>query len=241
MRISRIFTQAILQADQLIVLDEKTSHYLSKVLRLKVAAQLIVFNGDGMQYPSVIAAIEKKSVTILTGAGQLINNESPLHTHLGIALSKGDRIETVMQKATELGVSEITPLISDRTEVKLNADRAEKKQQHWQQILISACEQCGRNRIPQLHPLQSVNSWASQVVADKKLVLHHRTDKKLEANEAISSVALLIGPEGGLSASEIAFAEQQKFSALRLGPRVLRTETAPLVALSLLQHIWGDL
>ncbi|MFA7554547.1 MAG: 16S rRNA (uracil(1498)-N(3))-methyltransferase [Spongiibacteraceae bacterium] len=240
MRISRIFTEALLQAEQLITLDEKASHYLSKVLRLKVDAPLILFNGDGHQYPSTIAAVDKKTVSVRTERCEIVDVESPLSTHLGIALSKGDRMDLVMQKATELGVTAITPLLSERSEVKLKGERADKKQQHWQQILISSCEQCGRNKIPQLNPIQTIDSWTESVQADKKLVLHHRSDHRIDPTETVSSVAILIGPEGGLSEREIQAAQQKQFAPLTLGPRVLRTETAPLVALAILQQAWGD-
>ncbi|MDG1772722.1 MAG: 16S rRNA (uracil(1498)-N(3))-methyltransferase [Oceanicoccus sp.] len=241
MRISRIFLNTTLSPHQLITLDEKPSHYLSKVLRLKPSAPLIVFNGDGNQYNATIEAVEKKSVTIRTEACDNINNESPLSIHLGIAISKGDRMDLVMQKATELGVTTITPLTSERTEVKLKGERLEKKLQHWQQIVISACEQCGRNRIPAVNALSTMDNWIKAVEADRKFVLHHRTEQALDSTQAASSTALLIGPEGGLSEREITAAEQYNFAALRLGPRVLRTETAPLAAISLLQHTWGDM
>ena len=241
MRISRLFIETTLSPNALISLDEKASHYLNKVLRLKANAPLIVFNGHGNQYNATIEAIEKKTVTIRTKDCDNINNESPLSIHLGIAISKGDRMDWVMQKATELGVTAITPLTSERTEVKLKGERLEKKLQHWRQIAISACEQCGRNRIPTINTLSIADDWINTVAAERKLVLHHRTEQAIDATLTIASSALLIGPEGGLSEREINAAEQQGFEALRLGPRVLRTETAPLAAITLLQHSWGDM
>lgn len=241
MRISRLFIETTLSPNALISLDEKASHYLNKVLRLKANAPLIVFNGNGNQYNATIEAIEKKTVTIRTKDCDNINNESPLSIHLGIAISKGDRMDWVMQKATELGVTAITPLTSERTEVKLKGERLEKKLQHWRQIAISACEQCGRNRIPTINALSIADDWINTVAAERKLVLHHRTEQAIDATLTIASSALLIGPEGGLSEREINAAEQQGFEALRLGPRVLRTETAPLAAITLLQHSWGDM
>ncbi len=241
MRISRIFIQAALAPHLLITLDEKPSHYLSKVLRLKPTAQLIVFNGDGNQYHAVIEEVNKKTVSIRTSDCDSIDNESPLSIHLGIAISKGDRMDWVMQKATELGVTSITPLTTERTEVKLKGERLEKKLQHWQQVAISACEQCGRNKVPTVNALSTIDDWVTTIEADTKRVLHHRTDQALDASLSISSAALLIGPEGGLSEGEINSAKQQGFEALRMGPRVLRTETAPLAAITLLQHIWGDM
>ena len=241
MRISRLFIEATLSPNALISLDDKASHYLNKVLRLKPNAPLIVFNGDGDQYNATIETIAKKTVTIRTKDCDSINKESPLSIHLGIAISKGDRMDWIIQKATELGVTGITPLTSERTEVKLTGERLEKKLQHWQQIAISACEQCGRNQIPTVNTLTSADDWISSVTAERKLVLHHRTEQTIDATLDIASAALLIGPEGGLTEGEINAAQQQDFQALRLGPRVLRTETAPLAAITLLQHSWGDM
>jgi len=241
MRISRLFINTTLSPNALISLDEKASHYLTNVLRLKSNAPLVVFNGDGNQYSATIEAIEKKAVTLRTKDCEAVNNESPLSIHLAIALSKGDRMDWIIQKATELGVTAITPLTSERSEVKLKGERLEKKLQHWQQIAISACEQCGRNRVPAIHALSIADDWVKTVKAERKLVLHHRTEQTIDATRHIASAALLIGPEGGLSEREINAAEQQGFAALRLGPRVLRTETAPLAAITLLQHSWGDM
>lgn len=241
MRVSRIYTASELQADTSVILDEKASHHLSKVLRQKIGDALILFNGDGQQYPATITAIDKKHVTASTSTASAPVTESPLHIHLGIGVSKGDRFDWVLQKSTELGVNHITPLLTERTEFKLKADRLEKKLLHWQQILISACEQCGRNIIPTIHPPALINSWCDSIQADKKFVLHHRSHQGLSPADKAESTALLIGPEGGLSDSEIHYAEQQQFQALTLGPRVLRTETAPIVAISILQSVWGDL
>ena len=172
MRISRLFIDTTLSPNALISLDEKASHYLIKVLRLKPNAPLVVFNGDGNQYSATIEAIEKKAVTLRTKDCEAVNNESPLSIHLAIALSKGDRMDWIIQKATELGVTAITPLTSERSEVKLKGERLEKKLQHWQQIAISACEQCGRNRVPAIHALSIADDWVKTVKAERKLVLH---------------------------------------------------------------------
>jgi 16S rRNA (uracil1498-N3)-methyltransferase len=241
MRIPRIYTTQDLSSQQTIKLEEKPSHHLSKVLRFKEGAELILFNGQGGQYSGEISAIEKKHVHVALSSFDADNNESPLSTHLGIAISKGDRMDWVIQKATELGATQITPLFSERTEIKLKGERLEKKLNHWQQISISACEQCNRNKIATVHAPQNIEEWIANSTADKRFVLHHRTDQKLDSNENINSVALLIGPEGGLSQHEIQHAQNNKFEALQLGPRVLRTETAPIAALTLLQFLWGDL
>jgi 16S rRNA (uracil1498-N3)-methyltransferase len=150
-------------------------------------------------------------------------------------------MDWVVQKATELGVNAIAPLLSERTEIRLNADRAEKKLRHWQQIIGSACEQCGRNRLPELLPPQPLPQWLPGVGADLRLVLHPDAANAVPGSSPPASVALLVGPEGGFSPAEIAAATQVGFSALQLGPRILRTETAPLAALAILQARWGDM
>ena len=155
-------------------------------------------------------------------------------------MDRGERMDWAIQKAVELGVSEITPLFTERCEVKLQGERADKRQAHWQQIAVSACEQCGRSSVPVIHPPMALHDWLSALQVDVRLVLHHRTEQDLQSLPAPESAALLIGPEGGLSAGEIAQAEQAGFHAARFGPRGLRTETAPVVALTMLQHLWGD-
>ncbi|WP_019528852.1 16S rRNA (uracil(1498)-N(3))-methyltransferase [Dasania marina] len=241
MRIPRIFTLSNMASGQSVELEAQASHYLSKVLRMQTDAALILFNNQGGEFDANIVSIAKKSVSVVIGEHRSDNRQSPLSVHLGIAMSKGDRMDWVMQKATELGASEITPLYTDRTELKLKADRADKKHSHWHNIIISACEQCQRNLLPQLHQPSNLQDWLNSAQADKKLVLHHRNSQQLNPADSPSSAAILIGPEGGLSDSEIQLAEAQGFNALSLGPRVLRTETAPLVALTLLQSLWGDI
>jgi 16S rRNA (uracil1498-N3)-methyltransferase len=239
MRIPRIYCSTDLVDQQLLTLDDSASHHLAKVLRFKVGYQLIVFNGRGQQVNATICAINKHAVIVQTEAVSHEDNQSPLKTVLAIALSKGDRFDWVVQKATELGVHEIYPLFSERSEVKLSGERLEKKQLGWQKIIVAACEQCQRNTLPILHSAQPLASWVSEADYQTKLVLHHRSEKGLAAEQP-KEVALLIGPEGGLSEAEISLAEQQGFAPLTLGPRVLRTETAPITALSILQYRWGD-
>jgi 16S rRNA (uracil1498-N3)-methyltransferase len=147
----------------------------------------------------------------------------------------------VVQKATELGVTEITPLFTERTEVRLAADRADKKLQHWRQVATSACEQCGRNILPSIHAPANMTDWVAATDADCKLVLHHRSEGTALSDAATREVAVLIGPEGGLSDAEIQAAESAGYRSLALGPRVMRTETAPLAAIAILQARWGDM
>lgn len=240
MRIPRIFTAGALASGHPAVLDDNASHHVSKVLRHRVGDTLIVFNGDGFQWQATISAIDKKRVTVDIGERSAPITESPLDVHLGIAVSKGERMDWVLQKTTELGVSAISPLLTARTEFKLSGERLTRKVAHWHQILVSACEQCGRNRLPQLQAPVTLDHWLAHAEADCKLVLHHRDRYSLADAAPASRVLLLIGPEGGLADSEISAAEARGFRSLTLGPRVLRTETAPVAALAVLQAHWGD-
>lgn len=241
MRMTRVYIEQALQSGSHIQLDRDASHYLSKVLRCKSGQALRLFNGEGGEFAAVITALDRKSVSVEVGEFYVGNRCSDLAVHLGIALSRGDKPDLVIQKSTELGVSAITPLFSERSEIKLDAERMNKKLVHWQGIARSACEQCQRNLLPQIHPPVDLQQWITAREEDLKLVLHHRNQQSLDQFTRPRSVAVLIGPEGGLSDAEIEFAEAQGFHAISLGPRVLRTETAPLSVLSILQFIWGDM
>jgi len=242
MRTPRIYTPQPLAAGITLALDEQAAHHVARVLRMPCGAPLLLFNGDGAQYSATIASVDKKSVQVTIDAAESLDRESPLAIHLGIAISKGERMDWVIQKATELGVEKITPLVTERVEVRLSGEREEKKLAHWQSVAIAACEQCQRNRIPAIASPLPLSGWLDTVQAEAKFVLHHRSAIALEtAAEKPKSVALLIGPEGGLSDVEISAAQKKLFAPLRLGPRVLRTETAPIAALSVLQFLWGDL
>jgi 16S rRNA (uracil1498-N3)-methyltransferase len=241
MRIPRIYTEQALITGELIQLEEAASHHLSKVLRMQAGRELILFNGAGGEFTAVIQEVSKKYVAVLIAEHSADNRESPLQLELAIGISRGERFEWVLQKATELGITKITPLITERTEVKTGGDRQEKMQDRWQQIIISACEQCQRNLLPELAAPVQLNDWLATVNSDFRFVLHHRDSKSLPTDQKPQSVSLLIGPEGGLSENEIAQAQAKNFNALTLGPRVLRTETAPIAAISLVQYLWGDL
>lgn len=241
MRKPRIYSAQPLTSGATLALEEGPSVHIARALRMRADDSLVLFDGRGSEWPAHIRQVDKKAVTVTLGERSERSCESPLHIHVGIAISRGDRMDWIIQKATELGVSAITPLRSERSEVKLKGERAEKKLRHWQQIAISACEQCGRNTLPQLDALAQLTDWASAVDAHRKYVLHHRASATAKISEIPSSIALLIGPEGGLTDAEIAGSEQAGFSALALGPRVLRTETAPLAAIAILQARWGDM
>lgn len=220
-------------------LPDSTAHYIARVLRMQAGDALQLFDGSGQEFPGVIVEAGKKSVTVELGSGQPGQPDSPLQVHLGQVLSRGERMDWAIQKATELGVAEITPLFSERCEVRLNDERAQKRLEHWRQIAISACEQCGRSSVPLIHPPVTLCDWQAGVAADLKLVLHPET-RPLASHARPQRLALLIGPEGGLSEAEVTAAQAAGFHAAAFGPRVLRTETAPVVALSLAQYLWGD-
>lgn len=244
MRIPRIFQEAPLQLHKRLWLDEAATRRLMGVLRLKVGDKLILFKGDGLEYPSVISQLTARKLEVEIEECLEKNLESSIHLHLGQAISKGERMDYTLQKATELGVSAITPLFSTRSEVHLKGERTERRMVHWQKVLIAACEQCGRNCIPTLYPPQTIEVWVNEVKQtgiQTKLLLDHRSQKTLKAVSVSESIVLLIGPEGGLSFEEKQIAEQKGFQGIRLGPRILRTETAGVVAISLLQYLTGDL
>ena len=200
---------------------------------------LQVFDGSGHEFTGRLLEVGKKRVRVLLDesfAGQI---ESPLAIHLGQGLSRGERMDWAIQKATELGVNEITPIMSERCEVRLKDERAEKRLSHWRQVAISACEQCGRSRVPVIHPPVLLSEWIKTTEADLKLVLHP-VSEPLASHAKPGRLAFLIGPEGGLTDNEIDQAQASGFQPARLGPRVLRTETAPVVALAVAQQLWGD-
>ncbi|GGJ09535.1 16S rRNA (uracil(1498)-N(3))-methyltransferase [Halopseudomonas pertucinogena] len=240
MRISRFYLDAPLASGEQ-SLEGDLAHYIGRVLRLGPGAPVQIFNGSGQEWPGEILDVSKREVRLALGAPVSGLAESPLQIHLGQAVSRGERMDWAIQKAVELGVAEITPLFTERCEVRLQGERADKRQQHWQQIAVSACEQCGRSRVPAIHAPVALADWLTGLQADLKLVLHHRTDQDLRSLPAPATLGLLIGPEGGLSAGEIDLAEAAGFHAARFGPRVLRTETAPVVAVGIAQHLWGDL
>ena len=220
-------------------LPEAQAHYLSRVLRLTVGAAVQLFDGSGQEYIGELTSVTKKAVQVELHESLVGLPEPSLQIHLGQGLSRGERMDWAIQKATELGVAEITPLFTERCEVRLNDERMQKRLEHWQQIAISACEQCGRSKVPVIHVPQAVKDWQASVAADLKLVLHP-VAQPLTEHAAPSTLAFLIGPEGGLTDAEVAHAAEQGFLPARLGPRVLRTETAPIVALSVAQQLWGD-
>lgn len=244
MRVPRFFHAQPLAASQTVLLSPETSHHLLKVLRFKPGQALQLFDGSGWQFNGQLAEAEGKLARVSLQEGEQPQVESPLVSHLGLVMSKGDRMDYGIQKAVELGVHRISPLDSKRCELRLASDRKEKKQQHWQQVARSACEQSGRVAdVPVALP-QALLAWLQALPPcapdELRLVLHPKAAKAMASLARPKQLLLLVGPEGGLDPEEIDLAHQHGFVSTLVGPRVLRTETAPLVALSLAQSLWGD-
>ncbi len=232
-----------MQCGETIQLDERAFQHAIKVLRLKQGYQLQLFDGNGHEFLATIQQIEKRRASVLVTDEIRKNTESPLHLHLGLAVSKGERMDYAIQKAVELGVSQITPLFSDHCVVNLDAKRLQKRMQHWQGVIISACEQCGRNQLPQLHSATALTAWVESL-PHTMIAFNPEATQTLQqlVTPQDNTLALLIGPEGGFSNEEISWlATQEHVQQVQFGPRILRTETAAVAAITALQLLWGDL
>ncbi|WP_419569972.1 16S rRNA (uracil(1498)-N(3))-methyltransferase [Rheinheimera sp.] len=241
MRIPRIFHDLSIALNTEFALSEDGSNHIGRVLRMTAGQPLQLFNGDGQNYDCQISRVEKKAVYVLCTAQTANPVESPLALHLGQGISRGDRMDFVIQKAVELGVTEITPLFTERCGVKLDAERLDKRTEQWQKIAISACEQSGRSVVPTIHRALQLKDWLAQPTKDLKLTLDPWTDATIKTISGSQQIRLVIGPEGGFSDVEVAQTKLAGFLPVRLGPRVLRTETAALTAISALQLQFGDL
>lgn len=234
---NRFFIEASLTVGQSIELTEVVFHHWVRVLRAKLNDQAILFNGQGGEYLVELTEINKKNASIQVLSFEPANRTPNFQVVLGQVMSKGDRMDYAIQKATELGVHKIQLLTSERCEMRLKYDRDQKKIDHWQAIAIAACEQCGLNIVPEVLAPISLQEWFSRSLPATKLVLAPDTDAFDIAKQATPDLALLIGPEGGLSQDEIAQANAAGFKNWCIGERVLRTETAPVVALAILNYI----
>lgn len=241
MRLSRFYLPQTLSPGADVRLNEESAHYVRTVLRLRKGAELRVFDGTGGEYPAVLTEVSKDAVRAALGEFVAREAESPMHTHLGLGIARGERMDLGIQKAVELGVSAITPLFAEHCVVRLDADRQEQRMKHWRGIVQGACEQCGRNRPPVLHAPEKLETWVRRA-AGLRLFLHPYGGKTLrELPPPAEGVSLLSGPEGGFAESERLLALEAGFVPLRLGPRILRAETAALAALAAIQAYWGDL
>jgi 16S rRNA (uracil1498-N3)-methyltransferase len=244
MRIPRIFVPQPLHPGRDIELPAQAGEHVARVLRLDRGHPLRLFDGNGGEYTGEIASLAKRVVTArVLEPAPATDRESPLRITLGQGIARGEKMDWILQKATELGVTRIVPLITYRTEVKLDADRAGRRLAHWQAVLASACEQCGRNRLPRIDEPVKLADWAAALDDDAglRLALDPNGDANARDLAPGTQVTLAVGPEGGLSEHDLATLAQAGFRGLRLGPRILRTETAGLAALAALQALHGDL
>ena len=242
MRIPRIYLSQSLSAGNDVELDSNALRHVVQVLRLKAGHPLILFNGEGGEYTAELTRVEKRRATAHITEFQDINRESNLYTHLGLGISKGERMDFALQKSVELGVNEITPLFTEHCVVQLGDKRALKKREHWQAVIISACEQSGRNTLPIVNAPQSIKHWINISSSTTKLILDPVASTTLATvKPGTAGVILAIGPEGGFSQTEIDLAQENDFIGITLGPRVLRTESAAIASLTAIQALWGDL
>ena len=242
MRISRLYIEAGLAAGARVELDERAAGHAVRVLRLRTGDELVLFDGTGMDYPGTLVEARGGRAVAEVGEPRRVDTESPLELALLQGISRGERMDYTLQKAVELGISRIRPVLTERTVVRLGAERMERRMAHWRGVVIAACEQCGRARMPALEPVLPFGEALAQPPAALRLLLDHRATQGfggLEPPEG--AIELLVGPEGGLAPHEQERAHRAGFRALRMGPRVLRTETAALAALALLQGLFGDL
>ena len=242
MRTIRHYIDAPLAAGTRLMLPESAVVHLVRVLRLGVGDGFALFNGDGFDYSARLVSLGKKSAEAELLLRIEIGTESPLRITLAQGIARGEKMDLILQKATELGVACIAPVVTERTEVKLDGERVEKKMQHWRGVLASACEQCGRARLPQILEPQSLANFAAGDTSDRRFVLDPDAGQTL-AGVGIgetASVSLLIGPEGGLSERDLAAVHAARYEGLKLGPRILRTETAGLAAIAALNALYGD-
>lgn len=239
----RFFSKIPLALNTSLQFSESAAAHATRALRLDVGDSAVVFNGDGFDYACTLTAVKKNSVTAVVTSASQVCNESPLNITLLQAISSGDRMDFTIQKAVELGVKSIQPIASQRSVVKLSAERAEKRTEHWQGVAISACEQSGRAFVPQVAAPVSLENWLNKNPAHEttRILLNPVGAKRLpEISQPSGEIQLLIGAEGGLSQEEIALAASHGFQSIVLGPRILRTETAALTAISAMQLLWGD-
>jgi len=242
-RLSRVYVEAPLASGTRVRLEGSAASHVTRVLRLRVGEALTLFNGAGGEYSGSIDKSHGGEVTVALGEHRAIERESPLALTLVQGISRGERMDLVVQKATELGVARLVPVLTERSVVRLDAHQADRKLLHWRAIMIGACEQSGRNRLPELAPPVALRELLRAPAAPgTRLLLSPQAARRLaDLAPPQGAISVLIGPEGGLSEEEQQAAVSAGYEAVRMGPRVLRTETAALAALTLLQQAFGDL
>lgn len=240
MRVSRLYVSASLIVGGRIELDDDAAHYVRTVLRLKQDQTILLFNGQGGEYLCRFSEVSRKTVRVEIEEFMARDVESPLAVTLGLGISRGDRMDWAVQKAVELGVTQLTPLVTERCVIKFNDDKKQQRLQHWQGIIQHAAEQSGRTRLPTLDEIAGLTDWASQQ-QDLRVFLDPYAEQSLaDLHPENNRVTLLSGPEGGFSDQERQIARAAGFVPVRMGARILRTETAVLAALTAVQTLWGD-
>ena len=249
----RFYSAENLQIGVTVKLSDNAAAHATRVMRLTVGDDLILFNGDGFDYSCTLTSVKKNEVLAQVNISKKVENESNLSITLLQGISAGDRMDVTLQKAVELGVTKIIPIKTERSVVKLSPERAEKRLEHWQNVVIAACEQSGRAKIPQVFAAEGLSAWlganihkaysGGDLISTPKmrLLLNPIGAKKLNAlQKPAGEIELLVGAEGGLSDNEISLALSHGFQSIVLGGRILRTETAPLAAIAAMQTLWGD-
>jgi 16S rRNA (uracil1498-N3)-methyltransferase len=244
MRLTRVHVDAALSPGAELELPESVAVHLSRVLRLSVGDECVLFNGDGHDYPARIVAQDKRGLRVAVSGSQPVDNESSLRIVLLQGVARGEKMDLILQKATELGVAAIAPLWSQRSEVKLDGARAEKRLMHWHGVVASACEQCGRARVPEVAaPVSLAAALDALPPGGLRLILDPEGELALSglSTQSDAAIVLAVGPEGGWSPTDREQLRAAGFQGLKLGPRILRTETAGLAAIAALQSRLGDL
>ena len=240
MRVSRLYTVQALALGKQIELDEENGHYVRTVLRLKKEAELILFNGNGGEYLCTITDVTRKNVLVNIKEWRDRSVESPLNITLGLGISRGDRMDLSVQKAVELGVNSMTPLLTERCVVQFKGDKKPQRLLHWQKIVQHAAEQSGRTTLPALIEIETLEAWVTKQEGLKVFLDPYAELTLAEIKPIDMKVTLLTGPEGGFSNQERDIATAAGFIPVRMGSRILRTETASLAALAAVQILWGD-
>ena len=243
---NRFYHSKSININENIVMDDFAAHHALKVMRLKNNDQLILFNGDGSDYTGQVINISKHQVKVSIKSKKSIRCESNLRVILLQALTSSEKMDLIIQKTTELGISEIQPIVCERSIVKIKKEKIEKKLSHWRQVAIAACEQCGRAKIPKIHEPENIIKYLERIIeSDKetKIILSPESSESLSniTSSIKQNIKVLIGPEGDFTKQELDLSIQKGFSPIKIGPRILRTETAPICILSILQYKYGDI
>jgi len=242
---TRMYIPGELEPGRSCPLPPPQAHHAMRVLRLKLGECVTLFNGDGAEYAAVVVEASRDCFALKVTGREVMDREAPFAVTLAQAVSSGERMDYTIQKAVELGVAAIQPLEARRSVVRLSEDRAQKRLAHWQAVAIAACEQCGRNRVPRVVPLMQLNEFLAGHTArresERRVLLSPHSARGLrDLERPVGAIVMLAGPEGGFTPEEERAAAQAGFVPIRLGPRVLRTETAAVAALAAMQALWGD-